>query len=262
MKEHDSQTWYRPPATRIGFVEMYHHQLMWENRTNPRIHRAFAQLWGTNKLWCSIDRVCLKLPTDKRHPDFTTNGFVHWDLDPWEEKLPFGLQGVLCLEDTDANQGGFHCVPGMHRWVHDFTGKVHISSSVRDKFHNRGIPINVPEAGLKVLNVKKIPAKAGDLIIWRRELAHGNGQNLSSRPRIAQYICMYPARSASAPRTTPQECLHPEPLHQRIQMWRENGTPDHKPGDKRRKEEDQPTATLTPLGERLLGLVEWEEDIV
>lgn len=71
-----------------------------------------------------------------------------------------------------------------------------VSREIRDKFHNRGIPINVPPRALKTIQSKlvRIEAKAGDFIIWRRELAHGNGMNCAKRPRLAQYINMYPER--------------------------------------------------------------------
>ncbi len=58
-------------------------------------------------------------------------GFVHWDLDPWALRQPvtFGLQGVLCLEDTQENQGGFQCVPTMHRWINQCTQRHTLSPS-------------------------------------------------------------------------------------------------------------------------------------
>ena len=30
-------------------VEMYQHQALWDNRQRPRVHRAFAQVWGDRK---------------------------------------------------------------------------------------------------------------------------------------------------------------------------------------------------------------------
>jgi hypothetical protein len=37
-----------------------------------------------------------------------------------------------------------------------------------------------------------IPAKAGDLIVWDWRLPPGNSKNLSTRPRLAFYVAMYP----------------------------------------------------------------------
>jgi len=120
----------------------------------------------------------------------------------------------------------------------------------------RGIPLNVPKYNLKQLDLQKIPAKKGDLIIWRRELAHGNGHNISTRPRIAQYINMFPERCGNYKKLTPQDSLHPENQTERIDMWRNNLPP---PGrtDRREYSLNKSPAKLTHLGKKLLGLEEW-----
>ena len=49
MDPDDSGTWYG--ADRRGImVEIYHHQTLWDNRTAPRVHRAFSQIWGTESV--------------------------------------------------------------------------------------------------------------------------------------------------------------------------------------------------------------------
>jgi hypothetical protein len=72
--------WYRPPIAFNGFVEMYHQQAMWNTRQHPRIYKAFSELWNTGKLWVSIDRVCMKPPSNPNHKSYDHRGFVHWDL--------------------------------------------------------------------------------------------------------------------------------------------------------------------------------------
>jgi len=258
MTPNNPGDWYRPPATALGMVELYHAQSMWDTRQHPKVYKTFVELWNTGKLWVSIDRVCFKTPYNANHKQYDHRGFVHWDMDPWQEKLPFGLQGVLVLEDTDENQGGFHCVPGMHKYLPEWIKSVEVPSQ-RERFHSDGIPINVPKPALNKLKLQKIPAKKGDLVIWRRELAHGNGHNESNRPRLAQYINMFPERNDIPNRLTPQECLHPETKYERIHMWENNGTPFHKPGDVRRFEEKHSRAELTDLGKKLLGTEEWQD---
>jgi ectoine hydroxylase-related dioxygenase (phytanoyl-CoA dioxygenase family) len=103
--------------------------------------------------------------------------------------------------------------------------------------------------------VTPIPGKAGDLLIWNRRLAHGNGRNTSDRPRLAQYISMSPA--PAPPLSEEAEARRQE----RIAMWRDRLPPKGKafPGDPRRKEElFGQTAELTPLGRKLLGIDLWE----
>ena len=112
-------TWYTPPRAEMqmkeligsGMVEVYNHPLLWENRQVPRIYNAFVDIWGTEKLWVTIDRANLNFPK-KEASGF--GGFIHWDYDP--ETKPQNVQGVLALADqTDENMGGFQCIPELFR---------------------------------------------------------------------------------------------------------------------------------------------------
>lgn len=86
MDPGDPETWYRTPQRSngmpelngSGMVEMYHHPAMWANRQLPRIHGAFADIWGTEKLWVTIDRVNVNVPN---RSDLEFHGFIHWDID-------------------------------------------------------------------------------------------------------------------------------------------------------------------------------------
>jgi len=189
---------------------------------------------------------------------YTTKGFVHWDLNPWDSNKPFGIQGVLCLADTAPNQGGFHCIPGMHKYLSEWLKKFPAKQADLDKWNTRGIPIRVPEKALKTKKLHIVDAKAGDLIVWRRELAHGNGFNQSELPRLAQYITFFPARSTSDQRQlTPQENLEPDGQNERIRLWKNNLAPT-KFGHF--KDPWPQPANLTDLGKKLLGLDPWEDD--
>ncbi len=44
-----------------------------------------------------------------------------------------------------------------------------------------------------------IAAGAGDLIIWRQDLPHGATPSRTDRPRMAQYLTMYPADLTANP---------------------------------------------------------------
>lgn len=238
MDPNDSNDWYRPPhRPGAGMVELYQHQALWNNRQSPRIYEAFCELWKTHKLWVSIDRVNMKPPQHPDHPEWNHPGFIHWDTDTSVLPIRFWLQGVLALTDTAENQGAFQCVPGMHRRLEEW-----VKTQPTDR--NPRVP------DLTGLEVKRIPAKAGDLIIWHVGLPHGNGPNTSDKPRLAQYITMYPAPENNE-----------EARQARIAQWREHRPPGTKvfPGDPRRIEEEHgKTAELTPLGRKLLGLDPWD----
>ncbi len=234
MDPDDPSDWYREPHRTSGFVELYHHPSLWANRQNPRIHEGFSQLLGTDELWVSIDRAGFKPPPHVDHPDYDHKGFVHWDADTSTWPLPFSLQAVLYLTDTAKDQGGYQCVPGMHRAFDEW---VKTQPADRD-------PRNPDLQGLEVHQVE---GKQGDLIIWTRALAHGNGHNTSDTPRFAQYITLSPAEDDE------------EERQRRIELFEQRRPPARTafPGDPRGWEQEQPMAELTPLGRRLLGLDRW-----
>lgn len=235
MDRNDPDDWYRPPHTKGGMVEIYQHQALWDNRQHPRIYEAFADILGTEKLWVSLDRASMKPPSRPDRPDWEHLGFIHWDVDVTKLPVPFGVQGVLSLTETGADQGGFQCVPGAHRRLETWAKEHPIRPGTKSS-------PQVDES-----EVRKVAMRAGDLLIWHRGLPHGNGHNTSNRPRLAQYILMFPAHEENE-----------ADRQQRIGLWRDRLHPPGFPGDPRQIESKQGrTAELTPLGRMLLGLDRW-----
>ena len=241
MDRDDPDTWYRPgdgddgkpKLKESGMAELYQHQSLWDNRQHPRVYGAFADIWESDKLWVSIDRVNLNPPA---RADWDFQGFVHWDIDTSLRPIPNRVQGVLSLVDVPADAGGLQVVPGFHRrfakWV-----------KTQPADRNPRIP------DMTGLELQSLAMSAGDLVIWHSLLPHGTGRNNSTHPRLAQYITMFPAKEDDAAMR-----------QERISLWQERKSPERKffPGDPRRWEiENSATAKLTPLGEKLLGLRSW-----
>ena len=238
----DPSTWYTPPRAEMkmkelvntGMVEMYNNQLEWDNRQYPRVHEAFTDIWGTEKLWVTIDRANLNLPI---RPGYEYKAFIHWDYDP--ETKPQNVQGVLALADqTDENMGGFQCIPELFR-TYD-TWKL-TQPADRDRF----------KPDVTGFETVKVPMNAGDLLIFNSSEPHGIRANRSGdKVRMAQYVSMMPAQEEN------------EALRQwRISSWRDRRPPEGYafPGDPRNWEATRyPRAVLTELGEKLLGLRSWE----
>ena len=235
LDPNNPETWYPEKPRRLGFVEMYHHQAFWENRQYPRVYQAFRELWQMEKLWVSFDRANMAPPERPDKPTGFNEPLIHWDFDASLHPDRLMMQGVLYLTDTAADQGGFQCVPGFHRYFHEW-----VQTQPADR--NPHLP------DMAGLTVEQIAGKAGDLVIWHSLLPHGNSLNRSrTLPRWSQYILMSPAQEDD-------ETLR----QQRIQLWREQTTPPGFPGDPRRIEAQQgQSAQLTPLGKRLLGLERW-----
>ena len=239
----DQSTWYTPPRAEMqmkelagtGMVEVYNNQALWNNRQAPRIHHAFADIWGTEKLWVTIDRANLNFPI---RPGFEYKGFIHWDYDP--ETKPQNVQGVLALTDQiDEDMGGFQCIPWLYR-NYD-TWKL-AQPEDRDRFR--------PDITGLEKKVVKVPLNAGDLLIFHSMQPHGiRPNNSKDKVRIAQYISMMPAEEDNKPL-----------LEWRVKSWRDRVAPEGYafPGDPRGWEQTRyRTAELSELGKKLLGLERW-----
>ena len=242
-KPKDPSTWYTAPRAEIqmkelagtGMVEVYNNQHLWNNRQSQKVYDAFVDVWGTEKLWVTIDLANLNFPIKK---GYEYKGFIHWDYDP--ETKPQNVQGVIALSDqTDVNMGGFQCIPWLYqnyeRW-----------KLTQPQDRNRFQP---DITGLED-KIDKVALEAGDLLIFNSLLAHGIRPNRSEgKVRIAQYISMMPAEEDN------------ESLKKwRIHSWKNRIAPEGYtfPGDPRNWEQTKyKTAKLSPLGEKLLGLTPW-----
>jgi len=240
----DQKSWYTAPRAEMqmkelagtGMVEVYNNQHLWNNRQMPKVYDVFCDIWGTTKLWVTIDRANLNFPIRE---GFEYKGFIHWDYDP--ETKPQNVQGVLALSDQlDENMGGFQCIPELYR-TYD-TWKL-TQPDDRDRFK--------PDISAFEDHIVKVGLEAGDLVIWNSCQPHGIRPNLTKdKVRTAQYISMMPAEEDN------------EELRQwRINSWEKRIAPEGYafPGDPRNWEQIKyPKAELSELGKRLLGLNSWE----
>ncbi|CDG81012.1 phytanoyl-CoA dioxygenase family protein [Janthinobacterium agaricidamnosum] len=244
MDPADQRTWYPAEKARLkrtelsfnaGMIELYNHQYLWDARQTPRVHDAFADVWGTRELWVSIDRMNFNLPPE---PGFEFKSFMHWDYDP--DTDPQNVQGVLSVSDqTDPEVGGFVCIPELFR-------------------NYRAWRLAQPDKWdwyrPDVADLEHVPValEKGDLLIFNSKLCHGIRQNTSrDKVRMAQYISMMPAQQDNQ-----------ELRNWRVRSWSERLAPQgyslH--GDPRRWEQTKyQAAQLSPLGERLLGLRGWQD---
>jgi len=171
------ETWY-PDNDHGIMVQYFQHPAFEANRRSPRIHKAFAQLWGTADLWATTDRVGFNAP---ERPGFKFRGpDLHWDCSV-KTPIPFGTQGILYLADTPPEQGAFTLVPGFQRWGEDWLARLPSGADPRSQ-------------DLHALGSKPIGGRAGDLVIWHQALPHGASPNRGARPRLVQYINMFPTR--------------------------------------------------------------------
>jgi hypothetical protein len=200
MDPRNPEGWYTPVekegAAVYGgsMVELYQTQALSDVRQHPKVHQAFSELWGDEKLWCSFDRVHLKPPATM--DGWGGEGGLHWDLSQemlrgaaqHSESAGADLQknllrqGVLYLADTSATGGNFKCVPKFH-----------------DEFAEwaRSQPSDEPLTPASLADrAVQIAARKGTLLVWHNFLPHGNGKNTDATPRLAQYMAMARGQAA------------------------------------------------------------------
>ncbi len=198
-------------------------------------------LWQTEELVASQDALGFKPPVDvvpEARPDaeglVSAHGLaLHWDLDPRDERHLY--QGVLYLTDVGPGDGEFCGVPGIFA---DLAGWLRRH---RDAETNGDDPIDLE--GHPIVGVT---ANAGDLVVFDSRLPHGNLPNHGRRPRLVQYVSMFPAGFWGERREDHAELYRtgmPNPTYRWKAGW-------DKPAP-------WPPADLTPLGRKLAGIDPW-----
>ncbi|MFE2596819.1 phytanoyl-CoA dioxygenase family protein [Streptomyces sp. NPDC059396] len=253
------ETWYDEREYRsdldqelhiYGFVEAYHHQFLWDSRQAQRVYDAFVDVWDCEELWVTLDRLNLNPPNiktrDRSLIEFRERGFdieLHWDVDTTLGIPPQRVQGIVALNNTSAEHGGFQCCPELFR---TFDRWAALQPAGRD-------PIR-PAVDRNELPVVRPELEAGDLLIFNGHLAHGVAPNLArDGVRAVQYLSMMPALDS-----------HAELRRSRVESWRHVTTPTWNGtllGDAVRPESERyGPAALSELGEKLLGLKSWHAD--
>ncbi|WP_257294213.1 phytanoyl-CoA dioxygenase family protein [Endozoicomonas sp. YOMI1] len=222
----DPTTWYQKNLGSNGIVPIHHHQAFWDIRQYEPVYRLYADLLKTDDLWVRLDRASFKPPWRPEHPDKKDDSQIHLDSHPEKVFLP-RYQGILYLTDTAENQGAFCCVPSL------YTGK----QTTLDRNS-----LLFTDEDLKGHDIVHLAGKAGTFILWDSRLPHASSLNHHAKPRLTQYISMFPAGTE-------------DNREERIQLWRDKRAPerwrnfpyqqDPEPGE---------PAKLTPVGEQLLGL--------
>ena len=170
----DPGTWYGARTNGI-MVQLFQHPALDVARRSARVHKAFAEVWRRTDLWMLTDRASFSPPL--RPDDRFAPPRLHWDVS-LVAPIPFATQGILYLVDTDEDQGALELVPGFHHRLETWLDSL-------DGADPRSVDLSADSI--------RVPAAAGALIIWRQDLPHGASPNRADRPRVAQYVNMFPA---------------------------------------------------------------------
>jgi hypothetical protein len=225
------ETWYAHEPLDWSVVPVHHAQEFWNVRQWPSVHEVFAELWGSERLWVTMDRAVFKVPSSDAHPRHVDESVLHWDLDP-RVSSSTSYQGMLYLTDAGPGEGTFQCVPSIFQELDRYLDS------------HPGPVIDVP-VDLREHEAVEVPMRSGDLVIWNARLPHHGGPNRGPRPRVSLPITMHPEGSDAE-------------RQERIECWRQKRAPAWWRGWKGQvdPEHGQP-ADLTQLGRRLVGVEAW-----
>eukprot|EP01052_Picozoa_sp_SAG31_P013268 SAG31_NODE_795_length_12036_cov_28.879953_4_plen_443_part_00 len=287
----DRGGWYRAPrdpgtgelryaaerGDAYGFTAQVTTQAQWDVRQSPRVHAAFAQLWGTRALRTGSGRMHFKPPTQElgaasplaqwheaSHEVLEPGGAlpIHFDLTPAE--LRAGIvtqrtQAVLYLRDTVAQAGAFRCVKGFHRrfeeWAASYGGDAGWPTAQGGAGAlNHPLPSSiVPAFG----EFSDVGGAAGDLLIWHSYVPHGTAPNAThDNVRLAMYVSMQPNPAAGDPsvRDLVEQGWYETDA---VREWAEPAPlPSWDAAAGAVAVQTKP-ATLTKLGRQLLGIEAW-----
>lgn len=258
------ETWEGWPLSQHGFSEAWCLPGMWAMRESPEVYGYFRQLLGEERLWVSVDRLGWKRPARITLPNgkvqekraWNRNPYLHLDLNPWAPPQHMILQGVIALNQNDAASGCFSCVPGFHHQIDAWAAQ----------WKAAGNPVSAPEVAFNrvtdpgvLARMVPIELEAGDLCIWDSRLPHTSLRNTSDRWRHSFY-----ARYFSANPAHPDAAWHQQVI-QDVQASLKTGIrpklfslKGHVPQERADLEmADYQPPTLSPLGQKLTGLVPW-----
>lgn len=228
----DPTTWANYVKQGHGIIPLHHHQALWDVRQLPQLHALFSAIYETEKLWVTFDRGSFKVPSSFHESGFRMDR-VHWDADPRTD-WRMSVQGLVYLTDTSPDQGAFGMVPELYKTLDAWLVEPHEEVEFRRPDVSQ-YPI-VPIGGSR-----------GSLVVWHRRMPHTSLANMSTRPRLVQYVTMDPIGNEEARLRIARECLEKHPpawaLRQEVP-----GQLDPEPG---------PPVELTALGRRIAGVDPW-----
>ncbi|MBE8724358.1 phytanoyl-CoA dioxygenase family protein [Flavobacterium hungaricum] len=177
------ETWYVRHEDQKGLMLNFSdHETLNRNRFSPKIKKAYEQLYNSNKIYKTIDKVSFS-PPETEYFHFLGSA-LHWDTS-LKQPIPFALQGLLYLTDCGPEDGAFHCVPGFHKKISDWLNNLPADENPRKK-------------ALETLQPEAIAGNAGDFIIWDNRLPHCATPNRGKKARIVQYLTYLPNSYSAA----------------------------------------------------------------
>lgn len=173
MNPENRNSWYVKHEKQNGLIVNFsNHPTLNKNRESKKILSAFQQLYNSNNIYKSIDKVSFNPPINDNYNFLGSK--LHWDVS-LKLPIPFALQGLIYLSDCKENDGCFQCVPGFHNQIENWLNSLPSNANPRER-------------ALDELKSIPIIGEAGDMIIWNQAIPHSATPNYAQKPRMVQYL--------------------------------------------------------------------------
>lgn len=97
------------------------------------------------------------------------------------------IQGFIALNDVSVEDGGFHAIPGSHKFMETWkTQNIELCRTSAGTGDGSTVWLTKNDPLYKY--VQKFPVKKGSMLIWDNRIFHGNYPNKSKNFRMVQYI--------------------------------------------------------------------------
>ncbi len=224
-----------PQARRLGFMDLYHDNLLAQMRQNPTLYSVFASIFGTEKLWVVFDRVMYWGKEEGDQPLAP-----HVDQNPLKHLEFSDVQAMLALRDMNEGTGTLALVPRSQTFFSEYAQWARPKDGYIEYQKEAQLPFIAPRL------------KAGQIILWDSRVTHSRFRDVPTSNRYAVLLTFLPAKDDSSLTDL------------RLQYFRDGtGWSNHEAGlratARPRYESSlrQNPETLTELGMKLYGLVSW-----
>jgi hypothetical protein len=195
FKKDDVSTWTSEnmPILLHGILKHHCAHNPWQWKARSLCHPVFSKIWNDDDLLCSFDGVCFMPPKiqdgERVTPSKTrTKSWFHNDQGRSQEFV--SVQGVLNLLPNGPEDGGLLVIEKSHLHFSEYIGR-HPSEGFG---YSR---VDLSDPAYKDLEIVKVCANPGDLILFDSRTIHCNTQAQGTVPRMALYISMQPRCKAT-----------------------------------------------------------------
>lgn len=224
-----------PFSRRLGFLDLYHDDLLAQLRQDVRIYDIFSNIFGTEKLWVVFDRIIYQSPEEDDQA-LTP----HVDQNPLRNPGFFNIQAMLALRDMNEFTGTLAVMPRSHLFFEEYAQWAKPSDGY------------IEHQGERVMSFIGLRLKEGQLVLWDSRTTHSRFRSEARSNRYAALLTFTIAQD------------NPELTNLRLKYFDEGiGWNNHEAGlratsrprcqQSLRRNSEQ----LTLLGRRLYGLDSW-----